>query len=118
MTRFIDGPAEGKTLMLQRAPFFLRAVQSFDGSWDALDQLHDEPRIDERIVLYQLEGEPTWIHVCRSPRSQSGMYRGGTYRLASDPPGEATLRSRVAWQEWANREGPKRSAGVQPGVEA
>lgn len=119
MTRFLDGPAEGKTLMLHRAPFFLRAVQAPDGTWDALDQLDDEPKPDERIVLYQLEGEPTWMHVCRSPRSQSGMYRGGTYRLAANPPDEATLRDRRKWQWWANTEGPKRSAGVQPGpVEA
>lgn len=57
MTRFLDGPAQGVTLFLHRAPVFLRAVQ-------------------------ELEGEPTWMHVNRrvNGRNVSGCYRGGQYR--------------------------------------
>lgn len=48
MTRFTDGPAQGLVLMLRRAARFLRVVH--DGKkFDALDQLNDRPRPEERI---------------------------------------------------------------------
>jgi len=58
MTRFLDGPAEGVTLMLRRAPIYLRVVHR-GTEWDALDALDDRPTPDETIYVYVLHGEPT-----------------------------------------------------------
>lgn len=55
MTRFIDGPAEGVTLMLKRTPVYLRVVRNRQGKWDALDQLDDSPASDEEIFVYRLK---------------------------------------------------------------
>jgi hypothetical protein len=114
MTRFLDGPAEGVTLLLKRAPFFLRAVQAKDGTWDALDQLTDTPRSDETIAVYQVTAEPGWVHICSRGRNGfgGGRYVTAEYRLASDPPSADVARDATSWREWANTEGPKR--GFQP----
>ena len=105
MTRFLDGPAQGVTLYLKRAPVYLRAVQGPDGpthtgDWDALDQLDDSPRSGERVVVYRLEGEPTWMHVNRRGRHGSGVFRGGNYRVVTPQPAEDQVRSTSAWQRW------------------
>ena len=57
MTTFLDGPAQGQTLTLSRAPYFLRAVVS-GGKWDALDGLEDKPADREMIFVYRLAGQP------------------------------------------------------------
>jgi hypothetical protein len=107
MTRFLDGPAKGTTLFLRRAPVYLRAVQSADGSthagaWDALDQLDDEPRSDERIVVYRLDGEPTWCHINR--RGGGGIYRGGSYRVVVPQPADEAVRSNIHWRQWVGEQ--------------
>jgi len=116
MTRLLDGPAAGVTLWLSRAPVFLRVVQAPDGTWDALDQLTDTPRPDERLVVYQLASEPRRMHVQRREicRRVCSWYEGGDYRLAADPPAEAVARDRTRWEAWATTEGPRRypDAGV------
>jgi len=43
MTRFLDGPAQGETLMLRRAPILLRVTRDPMGNFDGLDQLDDRP---------------------------------------------------------------------------
>lgn len=50
MIEFLDGPAGNKTLELRRAPVYLRVVIDADGNIDALDQLDDRPKEDERIT--------------------------------------------------------------------
>lgn len=113
MSRFLDGPAAGTTLLLGRAPVFLRAVQNTTGTWDALDQLEDEPQHDELIVLYQQVSEPRMMHLQRSVKGQRvcGWYLMADYRVVTDPPEESILRSRPAWQRWAMAEAPKRFIG-------
>lgn len=105
MTRFLDGPAAGVTLFLKRAPVYLRAVQNADGpthpgDWDALDQLDDHPRASERIVVYRLEGEPTFCHINRG-RKGGGFYRGGMYRVVDPQPSDTELRTDAGWRGWA-----------------
>jgi hypothetical protein len=100
MTTFLDGPAKDTKLMLTRAPHFLRAVQAKDGTWDALDQPDDTPTADERIVVYVMVGDPTWMHV-RATKGRSGVYRGGQYTLVDPQPPDAVLRDRAQWQAWA-----------------
>lgn len=68
MTTFKDGPAEGRTLLLRRAPTLLRVVQE-DGEFDALDQLNDEPGPRESIYCYFLVENRGSVHLCgRDPR--------------------------------------------------
>lgn len=100
MTRFVDGPAAGKTLLLKRAPLFLRAVQTASGEWDALDQLDDEPQAGEHIYVYQRSGPPLRAHI-NFGRRGCGFFEGGEYRLAAAQPPDDVLRDRVSWRAWA-----------------
>lgn len=96
--------------MLRRAPHFLRAVRvkgSTDmKAWDALDQLEDRPKANEEIVVYEMNGEPTWMHI--RARSGGGVYRGGQYRIVNPQPPDEILRSPAKWREWAAQEFAKR----------
>lgn len=66
MVRFLDGPAQGVSLMLRNAPETLRVVRSSAGDWDALDEPGDEPREDETIFVYRRSGPPRgFVHVDR-----------------------------------------------------
>lgn len=102
MTQFTDGPAAGVSLLLRRAPHFLRAVRDVKGEWDALDQLEDTPGAGETIVAYQMVGEPTWCHI--RMRKGGGVYRGGQYRVIEPQPADDVLRSNARWREWANEQ--------------
>lgn len=102
MTEFLDGPAQGTVLELGRAPRLLRAVRSPNGTWDALDQIDDEPNASERIVVYYLVSEPIRCHISCRPRSQSRWYESGKYRWLLDQPDDASIRTTEAWQAWCN----------------
>lgn len=116
MTRFMDGPAAGVTLMLRRAPFFLRAVQrpakpgwSDMGEWDALDQLDDRPSADETIVVYRLRpSTQSRMHVCARGRGAraGGWYEGGEYEVVAQQPDDAVARDTDRWREWAFAHAP------------
>lgn len=105
MTRFIDGPAKGKTLMLKRAPMMLRVVVDHRGEVDALDMLDDFPRPDEQCHAYVLTGPPMMAFIngtkCR------GRYPVAEYRLVQPQPDQLVMRDEQEWARWANAEGPK-----------
>jgi hypothetical protein len=105
VTILLDGPAQtgtAKALLLRRAPYFLRVVIAPDGTIDALDQLDDEPRSNERVIAYEMVNGPRWSHLCvrGRNRARSGTYQGGDYRVVADQPSENVLRSRERWREW------------------
>jgi hypothetical protein len=103
MTLFLDGPAAGKTLMLTRAPHYLRAVQGVTGDWDALDQLTDTPHPGETVVAYEMVSGPRSMHVCsRGKKAVSGWFQGGDYRVVADQPTDEQLRSTDAWRAWVS----------------
>lgn len=106
MIHFLDGPADGVMLDLQRAPLMLRAVLSTKGEWDALDQPDDEAAPDEVIAVYRMVGKPTQVHVCCSPRSKSGSRLMADYRLLPAQPADEHVRTTKAWAAWceANKE--------------
>lgn len=100
MTQVEDGPAAGVSLLLRRAPLYLRLV--FDlalGTWDALDQVDDDARTTETITIYRRVGQPTWMHM-RASRGRGGVYRGGRYRVVSPQPTDPEVRTSSAWQRW------------------
>lgn len=107
MTRFTDGPAQGKTLLLARAPLFLRAVISSEVTIDALDRIDDQPRANERIVVYRRIGKPGSSHVLstdRRGRRQGSWYSAATYALHCNQPDDSTVRNAESWQQWCLKE--------------
>lgn len=98
MTTFEDGPAKGQTLMLQRAPIFLRVVKGDDG-WDALDQLHDSTRKGETLYAYVLTAKPGRYHLYFGG-SRGGWYVIATYKVVFPQPVDSIMRDTVAWRDW------------------
>jgi len=97
--RFLDGPAKGSCLSLQRAPLFLRVVVDQDGTVDALDQLDDTPRPTEVIHVYHLASEPARVHVCRAG-GRGGMGITADYRLYEVQPTDDQARDPEKWPAW------------------
>lgn len=102
MIKFADGPAEGVTLMLRRAPFFLRVVQNPKDEWDALDQLDDAPLPSDRIVVYAKVKDGGNVHVLvrGKNRKACGWYAVADYAVWHLQPGDKTLRDKALWQSW------------------
>ncbi len=103
MITFLDGPAAGQTLTLQRTPVLLRVVHVGENV-DALDQLDDLASSNESITVYRMTDAPSHCHVdYRDPKT--GRRRGewrrmATYAVLPEQPDDATLRDNEAWKAW------------------
>lgn len=98
-----DGPARGETLMLARAPDFLRVVFSRARGWNGLDEPTDEPRADEDVYAYRRVGAATRgmvDYVDRKGRRRGECVAVAKYLLVENQPDGVTLRSTVEWQAW------------------
>ena len=122
MLHLLDGPARDANpgglppeLRCKRAPLYLRVVIDKEtNAVDALDQLDDEPADNEAVFVYRREGRPWAVFVCARGRRDNGnrlpsdgpcdVLPGAHYRVWWDQPGEATLRSRAKWQQWAQKQ--------------
>lgn len=98
MTTFLDGPAAGQTLMLRRAPMFLR-VTAAHGAFDALDQLEDKPRPEEYVYVYKITGNPGRVHINRGKQG-SGWYTMAEYKIVPVQPGQDVLKHADNWHNW------------------
>ena len=101
MTRFVNGPAAGKVMMLRRSPpaRFLRVtIRGVD--FDALDMLDDEPREDEQLFAYRLTEYKGMAHLLMSPRKNSGWFPMSVYEFVEDQPADAVMRDGDRWREW------------------
>lgn len=98
MTTFVDGPAKGQRLRLKRAARFLRVVEA-NGKWDALDQVTDSPRPEEKLYAYEITGQPGMMHV-DAAGGRSGWYPIASYRIGTDQPADAEMRITEGWQQW------------------
>lgn len=98
MTRFIDGPARGKHLMLRRRVRFLRVVISSTGEIDALDIPEDTPKPTETIHVYEADGEGGMCHV-NMGRNRGGFYALQNYKFVCTPL-DAEVRDNRLWVEW------------------
>lgn len=106
MVEFIDGPAQGETLVLRNSPVMLRVVRSSRGNWDALDYPDDEPRPQERVFVYRLVGQPGRYHVKATKKSESGFCADAKYTYHYPPPSDDyEVRTKDGWDRWcrANR---------------
>jgi hypothetical protein len=106
MARFLDGPAEGVTLDLRRAPTYLRAVSrpgGYVGSrlrqrpWDALDLPEDRRNPDEVVEVYKIV-PGTWGQVFVRP---GGEYQYGDYRHVEVDALALGLDDRPRFLTWA-----------------
>jgi hypothetical protein len=121
---FLDGPASGQTLMLRRAPLFLRVCHDAGYAkavckkgrqeWDALDELSDVPRPGEKLYVYVRESHAGPIYVLMSSRNGSGWYERATYKLHSEQPDDETMRRTSSWQAWAQAAAEKMQADFPP----
>ena len=104
MVRLLDGPAEGNSLKLRRAPVFLRVVIDNDRSVDALDRLEDVPQDDESIYVYKIRPETFGrYHLLvrgKNARTHGGWWQSGDYDLFDDQPEDEILRDTAKWREW------------------
>lgn len=101
MVKFLDGPAKDQVLRLGRSPVLLRVVQSPGDRWDALDQLTDVARDNEKIFVYRLTAQPSSVHICRRPGG-GGWDMMAEYAVVEPQPSDAILRSNRKWGEWAD----------------
>jgi hypothetical protein len=105
MVKFNGGPADGMTLMLKRAPLWLRVVTDRAGSpaggVDALDQLEDVPNDGEEVFVYERRGGASSVHLRGRTRSISGWYVEAEYDHVPITPREQTeFRDTDAWHRW------------------
>jgi hypothetical protein len=105
---FLDVPAiRGKmpALELRRTPMFLRFVMT-GTDWqtlDALDQLDDAPKPEERVLAAVKDGEDGCLHLdSRDNRGRrvGQWFKTATYRLIAPQPEQSVLRDAARWQAW------------------
>lgn len=102
MITFRDGPAAGHTLLLQRAPLYLRVTRDAQGTIDALDMPEDEPQPGETLFAYVRMTDPERVHLRMAPPRRSGFYARAEYALVEPQPEDAVMRDRDRWCEWAS----------------
>lgn len=103
MTTFLNGPAAGKTLALQRAPLLMRVVIGAYGEVDALDFLGDTPSDHETIHVYRRLAKPIRYHLNRTGQ-RGGWYQMARYELNPAQPAEWQARETGAWQQWCREQ--------------
>jgi hypothetical protein len=96
MVSFVDGPLADTTLMLRRAPLFLRAVTDAAGKADALDQVDDVPAGDELVHVYRRRGDASVV--CIRP---GGCYAMASYVYVPDAFGDE-LYDTDGWRRWVD----------------
>lgn len=116
MTRFLDGPAAGQTLMIKRSPIFLRVTRrkaplrgdGFSIVFDALDAPDDTPAPDEELLCYRATSDkPSGnVHLRLSGKAKqaSGFYPIGEYALYPEQPADEVMRDNARWREWCKQQ--------------
>jgi hypothetical protein len=105
----VDGPCKGAYLV-RRAPAFLRAVKTehlfSEIEADVLDQLADTPAADEKVFVYQRDGQAGAMHLLargKGGKNITGWYQTGRYHHLPDVDGEQ-VRDNARWLEWSERQ--------------
>lgn len=88
MTTLLDGPAEGKVVVMRRHPHYIRIAWMPDATWEPLDLLDAVPDDDADLFAYSRpKGSPA-----------------SAYRMHVPQPAEFQLRDTAAWQEWCREQ--------------
>ena len=106
MITFLDGPAFGQALDLERTPCALRVVVNANGQWDALDQIKDDPKPDDTIHVYTLASVPGTVHIDyrdAQGRRSGKWLRSAQYRAWPQSVADEELRTWDAWTAWCLR---------------
>lgn len=99
--RFLDGPAEGARLSLNRSPVVLRVTQSEKTMlFDALDQFDDVAQPHERIFVYVRVGGSGYIHINTRGKPGGGVFRPADYRVLPQQPADSSVRQNDTWRAW------------------
>lgn len=98
--KFHGGPADGRELMLRRAPALLRVVLTATNGIDALDQPGDEPAIGETVSIYKIREPATRVHIRAQKPAPSGCFMFGEYDCLIDRPDPEHCAG-VSWQLFA-----------------
>ncbi len=106
MTTFKDGPAAGKTLMIRRAPYYLRVTSHPIDGVDALDQIGDTAKDDEMLTAYRVIGTPGAVHLNTGRKPGGGFYPVATYEMVAKQPMDAEMRTNAAWKTWCEANKP------------
>ena len=97
MITFADGPAFGITLVLDRAPLFLRVTQN-GITFRGLANESDEPEPTEIIYVYlRVPGTR-----CKTATDQ-GIRLTACYQYFQPQPKEKLIFHNHSWRGWANR---------------
>lgn len=103
MIEFVNGPAKGTSLNLQRTPVFLRVVIDPKGmTVDALDQLDDTPKENEALYAYKLAGTPGRTFFC-SREKGCQVENSADYELCAQPPDDV-MRDNDKWAAWCTNQ--------------
>lgn len=107
MTRFLDGPAAGVQLMLNRAPVFIRVcvkAGEHAAEVDALDMLEDQPAEGETLYAYRRVGKPTSIHIDYTDKvtrkRKAKWLLAAEYRVVPNQPTAVVMANSDLWKEW------------------
>lgn len=114
MTTFVDGPAQGQSLMLSRAAIFLRVVE-LNGVWDGLDQPEDAPAARENVYAYQIVEYKG--HCFIDGQDKSGKRTGwraaiASFRLVTNQPTDTEMRSTFGWRKWCEAEAERQKITI------
>lgn len=103
MTKFLNGPAAGKLLVLRFAPDFLRVTRRSDGEFDALDSPSDVAEDGETIFVYAKASQDSsgfLDYTDKRGRRQGVQFTGATYRYLEAQPEDAVARDNGKWEAW------------------
>lgn len=112
VTKFLDGPAQGKHLSLSCAPELLRVVQNTrTNEFDALDKKSDEPTSYETVFVYKLKESNGGCFVDgRDPKTGKRFLHFSTfasYELYEDQPPKSVTDDNQLWASYCEQKGFK-----------
>ena len=98
MTKFIDGPAIGIEMALNRTPIMLRVVDE-NGTFDALSELNDFPNPREKVYCYVMSAYNEATHTCKT-----GWCPNVEYKLNGIQPTDEIMRNNDLWADWVTKQ--------------
>lgn len=98
----LNWAAQSVYLQLARVPLFLRFTV-IGKTWDALDQVDDQPNPGEELIAAKLSGRGT-VHIDRTVKGKrvGEWIPTADYDPCEEQPSQDVMRSTVLWREWCH----------------